>query len=149
MSDALSVLLLNGPNLGRLGKRKPEIYGTTSLPEVEAAVREALGATGQVVAIQSNAESALIDALERHREVFGAIVNPGALMIAGWSLRDALEGFERPWIEVHISNIHAREAFRHQSILAPLATGLIVGLGTEGYALAALYLRRLWERERP
>ncbi|MCH9686936.1 MAG: 3-dehydroquinate dehydratase [Deltaproteobacteria bacterium] len=146
MSTTYTVLMLNGPNLGRLGMRKPEIYGTTTLADIETAVREQLGPQGSLIAVQSNAESVLIDALEAHRECFGAIVNPGALMMAGWSLRDALEAFERPWVEVHISNVYARESFRHHSVLSAIATGQISGLGTEGYTLAASYLRRAWER---
>lgn len=147
VSPELSVLLLNGPNLGRLGTRKPEIYGSTTLMQVEASVREELGPRASVIAIQSNAESDLIDALEAHRDCWGAIVNPGALMMAGYGLRDALEDYEGIWIEVHISNVHAREPFRHHSVLSPIASGSIVGLGTEGYVLAASYLRREWQRQ--
>jgi 5-deoxy-5-amino-3-dehydroquinate dehydratase len=136
--------MLNGPNLGRLGRRRPEVYGTTTLVQVEVAVREEVRPCGwDVVALQSNSEGTLIDALERHRDVVGAIVNPGALMMGGWALRDALEDFDRPWIEVHISNLWARESFRHQSITAGLASGVIVGLGVAGYRLAARALADL------
>ena len=132
------LLLLNGPNLGRLGERKPEIYGVTSLGQIICALQEKTAAEGwALVSIQSNNEGALIDALEKHRDARAAVVNPGALMIAGWSLRDALEDFPAPWIEVHISNIWQREAFRKESILAPLARGVIAGLGADGYLLAA------------
>ena len=134
----MKLLLLNGPNLGRLGQRKPEIYGRTTLAEIEAKVAAAVSGAGwSVQPLQSNAESDLIDCLERNRDAVGAIVNPGALMIAGWSLREALEDFPAPWIEVHLSNVWARESFRHESVLSPLAAGVICGLGPAGYLLAA------------
>lgn len=133
-----TLLLLNGPNLGRLGQRKPEIYGCTTLAQIEAMVTGVIAPAGwSLVSLQSNAESELIDCLERHRDAVGAIVNPGALMMAGWSLRDALEDFPTPWIEVHLSNVWTREAFRHVSVLSSLAAGVICGLGPMGYSLAA------------
>jgi 5-deoxy-5-amino-3-dehydroquinate dehydratase len=141
------VLLLNGPNLGNLGRREPEIYGSQTLAEVENLVAEHLarGALG-LRAEQYDAEGDLVQALTRHADTVGAIINPGALMIAGWSLRDALASYAAPWIEVHISNLWAREAFRHNSILAPLASGVVVGLGVDGYALAADALVRRMRR---
>jgi 5-deoxy-5-amino-3-dehydroquinate dehydratase len=138
------VLLLNGPNLGTLGKRQPEIYGTATLADIEAAVAaELTGADWQVLAVQHNSEGELIDALQRHADAAGAIVNPGALMISGWALRDALADFSRPWIEVHLSNVWAREPFRHVSITAPLAAGVVMGLGALGYRLAARALAEM------
>ncbi|HEX3463200.1 MAG TPA: type II 3-dehydroquinate dehydratase [Candidatus Elarobacter sp.] len=132
------ILLLNGPNLGRLGKRVPEIYGTTTLAEIEAFVRAVTEPAGfGVIAKQSDSEGELIGILNAHRDCAGAIVNPAALMIAGWSLRDALEDFGRPWVEVHISNIYRREEFRQKSVLAPLASAVIVGAGPYGYVLGA------------
>ena len=135
MSD---VLLLNGPNLGILGSREPEIYGTDTLDDIERAVGEEVAARGwRVVAEQHDCEGALIRAIQNRYDTVGAIVNPGALMIAGWSLRDALANYPRPFIEVHLSNVWARESFRHDSVIAPLASGVIVGLGSLGYRLAA------------
>jgi 5-deoxy-5-amino-3-dehydroquinate dehydratase len=138
------VLLLNGPNLGTLGSRQPEIYGHATLAEVEASVRETLAPAGFTVrAEQHDGEAELIGALRRHADTAGAILNPGALMIAGWSLRDALAAYPAPWIEVHISNVWAREPFRHVSVVSPLASGVIAGLGVRGYTLAAAALRDL------
>ncbi|MEU4565148.1 type II 3-dehydroquinate dehydratase [Micromonospora sp. NPDC023956] len=133
-----NVLLLNGPNLGILGRREPEIYGTDTLADIERAVAEEVAPRGwQVTAEQHDCEGALIRAIQDNYDTVGAIVNPGALMIAGWSLRDALANYPRPWMEVHLSNVWARESFRHDSVLAPLASGVIVGLGALGYRLAA------------
>lgn len=135
------LILVNGPNLGRLGTRKPEIYGTATLQDICADVRRTLPDDSWFLeAFQSNNEGEIIDFLEAHRDADGAIVNPGALMIAGWSLYDALEDFPAPWIEVHLSNIWRREAFRHQSILSPLSKGMIAGLGAVGYTLATQVL---------
>jgi 5-deoxy-5-amino-3-dehydroquinate dehydratase len=138
------LLLLNGPNLGILGRRQTGIYGTDALADIERAVRAEVAALGWgVIAVQRNAEGQLIDVIESNYDTVGAIVNPGALMIAGWGLRDALANYPRPWIEVHISNIWARETFRHESVLAALASGVIVGLGSAGYRLAARALAEL------
>ncbi|WP_327028021.1 3-dehydroquinate dehydratase [Micromonospora sp. NBC_01740] len=135
MSD---VLLLNGPNLGILGRREPEIYGTDTLDDIERAVGEEIAERGwRVVAQQHDCEGAMIRAIQDNYDTVGAIVNPGALMIAGWSLRDALANYPRPFVEVHLSNVWARESFRHDSVIAPLASGVIVGLGSLGYRLAA------------
>jgi 5-deoxy-5-amino-3-dehydroquinate dehydratase len=133
------ILLLNGPNLGILGEREPEIYGTDTLADIEAAVAaEVADADWKVVSVQHDCEGALVRAIHAHRfTTLGAIVNPGALMIAGWSLRDALAAYPNPWMEVHLSNVWARESFRHESVIAPLASGVVVGLGALGYRLAA------------
>lgn len=134
----VDVLLLNGPNLGILGSREPEIYGTETLADIQAAVNEELAAKGwRAISVQHDGEGELVRAVNENHDTLGAIVNPGALMIAGWSLRDALANYPRPWIEVHLSNVWAREQFRHNSVLAPLASGVIVGLGAFGYRLAA------------
>ncbi|MFC4565583.1 type II 3-dehydroquinate dehydratase [Nocardiopsis mangrovi] len=136
------VLLLNGPNLGMLGRREVGVYGTDTLDDIEKAVAEEVSDRGwRPVARQHDGEGELIRTLQEHYGAVGAIINPGALMIAGWSLRDALAAYPRPWIEVHISNIWARESFRHASVLAPVADGVIAGLGTQGYRLAARALR--------
>ncbi|RKR91919.1 3-dehydroquinate dehydratase [Micromonospora pisi] len=132
------LLLLNGPNLGILGRRETEIYGTDTLADIEAAVAEEVSHRGwKVVAVQQDGEGELVRAVQGAYDTVGAIVNPGALMIAGWSLRDALANYPAPWIEVHLSNVWAREKFRHESVLAPLACGVIAGLGSLGYRLAA------------
>ncbi|MEU3569785.1 type II 3-dehydroquinate dehydratase [Kitasatospora sp. NPDC036755] len=134
-----TVLLLNGPNLGILGRREPEVYGTTTLAEIEEWVAEEVADQGwKVRAVQSDCEGELIRAIQDgYDDTVGALVNPGALMIAGWSLRDALANYPNPWIEVHLSNVWARESFRHDSVIAPLASGVIVGLGALGYRLGA------------
>lgn len=132
------LLLLNGPNLGILGRREPEIYGTDTLADVEAMVAGEVADRGwKVVSRQADGEGELIRIIQDHHDTVGAIVNPGALMIAGWSLRDALASYPQPWIEVHLSNVWARESFRHESVIAPLASGVVVGLGARGYRLAA------------
>lgn len=132
------LLLLNGPNLGILGTREVDIYGTATLADIEREVAEEVAAHGWTVrAVQRDCEGELIGAVQEAYDTVGAIVNPGALMIAGWSLRDALAAYPRPFIEVHLSNVWARERFRHESVLAPLARGVIAGLGAPGYRLAA------------
>lgn len=138
------LLLLNGPNLGILGHREPEVYGKATLADIEAAVAEEVKDNGwDVVSVQRESEGELIQAIQSNYDAVGAIVNPGALMIAGWSLRDALANYPRPWIEVHLSNVWAREQFRHESVIAPLADGIVVGLGAYGYELAARALLNL------
>lgn len=132
------LLLLNGPNLGILGRREPEIYGTDTLDDIEKAVAAEVAGRGWAVSgAQHEGEGELVRAVHDHYDTVGAIVNPGALMIAGWSLRDALASYPRPWIEVHLSNVWAREQFRHESVIAPLAHGIVVGMGSLGYRLAA------------
>lgn len=139
------VLLLNGPNLNTLGRREPEIYGSESLEDIENRVRalgERLGFA--VEAFQSNHEGALIDRIQDAADdgVAGVVINPGGLTHTSVALRDALASISAPFVEVHISNVYAREAFRHRSYLSGLASGVIVGCGTLGYELA---LRRLAE----
>ncbi|WP_089157698.1 type II 3-dehydroquinate dehydratase [Micromonospora sp. NBS 11-29] len=140
-----TVLLLNGPNLGILGDREPEIYGHHTVDDIARSVAdEVAGAGWQVVPVQDDCEGGLVRTVHAHRRsTVGAIVNPGALMMAGWSLRDALAAYPAPWIEVHLSNVWARERFRHESVLAPLASGVVVGLGAFGYRLAARALLEL------
>lgn len=137
-----TVTLLNGPNLNLLGKRQPEIYGSETLADVEArcvALGAELGLS--VVASQSNHEGALVDMIHAARGTSAAIViNPGAYSHTSVAILDALNTFEGVVIEVHISNIHKREAFRHHSYVSARADGVIAGCGTEGYLLA---LRRV------
>ena len=135
------ILVLNGPNLNLLGKRQPEIYGAETLADVEARCREAAGQGAELRFAQSNHEGALVDAIQDARESADAIViNPGAYSHTSVAILDALNAFDGPVIEVHISNIHRREAFRHHSFVSARAEAVIAGLGTEGYAAA---IRRL------
>ncbi len=137
------VLLLHGPNLNLLGVREPEIYGTTTLEDIDARLT-AVGVKRrcEVSSFQSNWEGALIDRIHEARNdgTQAIIINPGGLTHTSIALRDALAAAAIPFIEVHLSNIHAREAFRNQSFLSPLALGVISGLGVRGYELALDYL---------
>ena len=132
------IALLHGPNLNLLGQREPHIYGTASLADYEAAARAAAARHGHTVeAFQTNHEGALVDAIHAARGTASAIIiNPGAFTHYAWSLHDALAAFTGPVIEVHISNPNAREPWRHTSVVSPVATGSIVGLGMHGYELA-------------
>lgn len=141
----MKILVLNGPNLGRLGRREPEIYGTQTLADVEKLLREAGKRPGcEIEFLQSNHEGQLIDWIETHgQESDAIIINPGALAHTSYALADALRGAGRPVVEVHISNVHRREEFRHRLVSAQAATGVITGLGIEGYRLALEYLVKL------
>jgi 3-dehydroquinate dehydratase II len=132
------LLLLNGPNLNLLGTRQPEIYGRVTLADIERAVQEAAQARGvEVRTLQSNSEGALIDALQDARTwADGVIFNAGAFTHYSYALVDAIIAIEIPVIEVHISNIHARDAWRHVSLIAPVVAGSVVGFGWRGYLLA-------------
>jgi 3-dehydroquinate dehydratase II len=136
------ILLVNGPNLNLQGEREPEIYGHTSLHEIEKLVRDACaGWNVEVKAFQSNHEGALIDFLQEHRSrARGIILNAGAYSHTSYALHDCLKSLPVPAVEVHISNMHAREAFRRQSVTAPACRGVIAGLGIRGYLLAAEWL---------
>ena len=151
-SARYSVLLINGPNLNMLGKREPELYGSTTLVEIEQRLIELGGSSQPSIAIetiQSNYEGALIDSIQTTgRASDGIIINPGAFTHYSIALRDALALCSCPIIEVHLTNIHAREEFRHHSVIAPIAAGQIAGLGATGYELALEFLRRRFaERE--
>lgn len=129
----MRILLLNGPNLGRLGERQPEIYGRTTLADVVARATEQAAARGaELVHLQSNHEGALIDRIEQ-LDYDGVVINPGALGHTSHALRDAIEGIARPAVEVHISDVHKREAFRQVLVLEPVVIGQVIGKGTDGY----------------
>lgn len=137
-----SILVLNGPNLNLLGIREPEQYGSTTLADVEALCIEEGKRLGiEVSCLQSNHEGELVEAIHGAREgvlngsCLGVVFNAGAYTHTSIALHDAIKGAEVPVIEVHISNVHARESFRHHSYLSPAATGIIVGLGVDGYLL--------------
>jgi 3-dehydroquinate dehydratase-2 len=139
------VFVLNGPNLNLLGKRQPEIYGRDTLADVEADCRRTAAAHGVDIRFhQSNREYELIDWIHEAREIAaGIVINPAAFTHTSVAILDALNAFEPPVIEVHISNVHKRESFRHQSYVSLRADGVIAGLGVQGYALAIERLARL------
>jgi 3-dehydroquinate dehydratase II len=132
------VFVLNGPNLNLLGKREPQIYGHETLADVEAACRRRGAELRLEIDVrQSNHEGVLIDWIHEARErAAGIILNPGALSHTSIGIHDALKAYPGPIIEVHLSNIHQRESFRHHSYVSLVATGVICGLGTRGYLLA-------------
>lgn len=138
----MKLLVLHGPNLNMLGRREPEIYGSTTLAQIDDALRErAVAAGATLLPLQSNHEGALIDFLQAEGwDADGIIINPGALTHYGLSLRDALASLKAPIVEVHLSNVYKREPFRHTSVVAPVATGQIAGLGWRGYLLALEWL---------
>jgi 3-dehydroquinate dehydratase II len=138
MADDRTILLIHGPNLNLLGERKPEIYGTTTLLDIEGDVAAAANARGYaVLCYQSNHEGALIDFLQENRRMAaGAVMNAGAFTHTSVALRDAIEGVSLPVVEVHISNTHRREAFRHISLVSEVCIGQVTGLGRAGYTAA-------------
>jgi 3-dehydroquinate dehydratase-2 len=147
-----SITVLNGPNLNLLGTRSPEVYGTTTLAEVEESCRREAAAVGLDLEFrQSNHEGVLIDWIQQlGRDVkdgssIGAVYNPGAHSHYSYALHDAIEAASVPVVEVHISNIHAREEFRRHSVISPVAAGVVVGFGVLGYPLAVNALYRLWQ----
>lgn len=144
------ILLLNGPNLASLGEREPEVYGSVTLAEIEAAVTDRGRALGlEVRSEQTNHEGAMVDLLEAERGVSaGCIVNPGGLTHTSVVLADALRAFGAPVVEVHLSNILAREPYRRVSLSAEAAVAVISGFGLQGYVLAVEGLAKLLE-DRP
>ncbi|KAA8651976.1 hypothetical protein EYZ11_001730 [Aspergillus tanneri] len=139
---AKSILLINGPNLNLLGTREPHIYGTTTLADIESSSKSqaaSLGATLDV--FQSNHEGAIVDRIQAARgHVDGIIINPGAFTHTSVAIRDALLGVGIPFVELHVSNVHARESWRQHSYLSDKAEAVIVGLGVFGYKVAVEYV---------
>ena len=136
------ILLLNGPNLNLLGTREPDVYGRESLADIEARLIDVGHLKSvQVTCLQSNAEHELVDAVHQAKllEVDFILINPGAFTHTSIALRDALLGVAIPFIEIHLSNVHAREKFRHHSYLSDVAVGVIAGLGSKGYDFALQY----------
>ncbi|MGV9797271.1 type II 3-dehydroquinate dehydratase [Mycobacterium sp. NPDC003449] len=136
------LLLVNGPNLNLLGTRQPEVYGSTTLAEIEQSVAALAAEFGfEVRAVQSNHEGALIDAIHAARgDCAGIVINPGAYSHTSVAIRDALISVELPVVEVHLSNIAAREEFRHHSFVSGVADAVIAGAGPAGYEYAVRYL---------
>ena len=142
-----AILLLHGPNLNLLGTRQPEVYGSTTLDEINAAVERRVAAYGvELRSAQSNHEGELIDRLHEARGwAHGVIFNPGAFTHTSVALHDAISAIELPVIEAHLSNIHGRESFRRQSLLAGVCLGQVAGFGWHSYLLAADALLRRWD----
>ncbi|MCC5025840.1 MAG: type II 3-dehydroquinate dehydratase [Candidatus Synoicihabitans palmerolidicus] len=136
------IAILNGPNLDRLGKREPEIYGSTTLADLESQLRTAFTDQAELSFFQSNHEGALIDKISALADegIDGLVLNGAAFTHTSVALRDALLGSKLRAVEVHISNLYRREEFRHQSLTAPACIGVITGLGLEGYFAATRFL---------
>ncbi len=132
------LLLLNGPNLNLLGRREPHLYGSTTLPDIELAMAAAAAAAGhQLEAFQTNSEAELVDRIQQAAgQIDFILLNPGALTHTSVALRDALLAVAIPFIEIHLSNVYAREEFRRHSYVSDVAVGVITGLGAQGYQLA-------------
>ncbi len=137
----MHILILNGPNLGLLGKREPELYGTETLTGLEERIRKAFSSV-KFTFVQSNHEGAIVDELNKAAGggVDGVVLNPGAYAHTSYAIRDAVAALSIPVIEVHITNVHAREEFRRHSVIAPVCRGVVAGLGRRGYDLAVQFL---------
>ena len=133
-----NILLINGPNLNLLGTRERQIYGTTTLADIEESCKTQAASLGShLEAFQSNHEGAIVDRIQAARgQVDGIVINPGAYTHTSVAIRDALTGVDIPFVELHISNVHAREPWRHHSYLSDKATSIVVGMGVYGYKVA-------------
>lgn len=140
-----AVLVIHGPNLNLLGQREPGVYGATTLAQINSELVRLGAELGvRVEAVQSNHEGAIIDAIHAARGVYGAIlINPGAYTHYSIAIRDAIAAVEIPTVEVHLSNVHKREEFRHRSVIAPVAAGQITGFGADSYYLGLRAAARL------
>lgn len=137
------VLVINGPNLNLLGTREPEVYGSTTLADVENGLRAQAATLGlEIDCFQSNHEGAIVDRIHQARSdgVDFVLINPGAYTHTSVAIRDAFSGVAIPFVEVHISNVHKREAFRHHSYLSAIAEAVMAGFGTQGYGLALQFI---------
>lgn len=149
-----SISVINGPNLNLLGTRMPEVYGYTTLDDVEKLCTEQAEKLGlELTFLQSNYEGQLVEWIHElgpavmSGESIGAVYNPGAHTHYSYAIRDAIEAAQVPVIELHISNVHAREEFRHHSVISPVARGIVVGFGVPGYSLAVRGLYELHEAD--
>ncbi|WP_106768096.1 type II 3-dehydroquinate dehydratase [Paenibacillus faecalis] len=143
-----SVWVINGPNLNLLGVREPGVYGSQGLQNIEDALRKQAESAGiEITFFQSNHEGAIIDRIhEAMGQADGILLNPGALTHYSYAVRDAISSVNIPTVEVHLSNIHARESFRHISVIAPVCVGQISGFGANSYALGFMALMNVLER---
>jgi 3-dehydroquinate dehydratase-2 len=137
----MKILVINGPNLNLLGKREPAVYGTTTLTDIENRLKKRYPSV-QFEFFQSNHEGALIDQLQKviDGSFDGVVINPGAYSHYSYAIRDAIAALKTPVVEVHISNIHAREEFRRHSVITPVCKGVVAGFGDMGYELAVKFL---------
>jgi 3-dehydroquinate dehydratase-2 len=140
-----AILVINGPNLNLLGSRDPRLYGSETLADLERRLRDRAVELGcELEFLQSNSEGEIVGWIQEARQAFGAVIlNPGAFAHYSYAIRDAIEGAHVRLIEVHITNVHAREEFRHTSVIAPVAAGTISGFGLLGYELALMAAVRL------
>ena len=137
------ILVIHGPNLNLLGKRKPEVYGNMNLEKINEEIKKfAKNNNLDIEIIQSNEEGEIVDVIQKAENCSSIVINPGGYTHTSVAIRDAIEAVEVPTVEVHLSNIYAREDFRHKSISAPVCVGQISGLGWYGYILALEYLVR-------
>ncbi len=137
------ILVIHGPNLNLLGKRKPEVYGNMNLEKINEEIKKFAKKSGiNVEIIQSNEEGEIVDAIQKGEEYRAIVINPGGYTHTSVAIRDAIEAVGTPTVEVHLSNIYAREDFRHTSMSAPICVGQISGLGWFGYILALEYLTK-------
>ncbi len=148
MPETKTCLVLHGPNLNLLGFRETDVYGKRPLVDIDADIQKCAKNLGiEVRILQSNSEGQLIDAIHEHRTwASGIIINPGGLSHYSISLRDALAAVRLPIVEVHVTNIYAREEFRRESVISPVCVGVISGFGGFGYEMALHALNDLWER---